>query len=87
MAWKRSAEQGCPSGQHTAEEQTVQRIGCRRLEKEVNRETCKTQTRQTGNPPRSNNFDVRLEAIEGKFETNLVVALAGATVRDKTTTR
>jgi hypothetical protein len=87
MAWKRFAEQGCSSGQHTAEEQIVQRIGCRKLEKEVRGEWCKARSRQTRNPPRSDNFDVRLKAIEGKFETNLIVALARATMRDETTTR
>ena len=87
MAWKRFAGQGCPSEQHIAEEQTGPRIGCRKLEKEVNGETCKSQNLQTGNPPRSNNFNVGLKAIKRKFETNLIVALARATVRDETRKR
>jgi hypothetical protein len=78
MVGKRFAEQGCFSGQHTAEEQIVQRIGCKKLEKNVSMERSKSQSRQTRNPPRSNNFDVRFKAIEGKFETNLIVALARA---------
>lgn len=39
--------------------------------------------RRTGKTPWGNNFDVGLEAIEGELETDLIVTLAGATVRDK----
>jgi hypothetical protein len=33
--------------------------------------------------PRSNDLDVRLEPIEGKFEADLIIAFASATVRDE----
>ena len=38
--------------------------------------------RRTRNAPRGNNLDVGLEAVEGELEADLVVALAGAAVRD-----
>lgn len=34
----------------------------------------------TRNSPRSNDLDIRFEAVKGEFETNLVVALASAPV-------
>lgn len=37
----------------------------------------------TGDTPRSDDFDVGLEAVEGKLETDLVVTLARATVSNK----
>ena len=36
----------------------------------------------TRNAPRGDDLDVGLQAIEGELETDLVVALAGAAVRD-----
>ena len=80
MAGQLFAEQGCSSGRRTAKGQTVQQIDCKKLQKEVSGEGSKTGSRHTRDPPRSNHFDVRLKAIEGKLETNLVVALAGATM-------
>ncbi len=80
MAGQPFAEQGCPSRWHIAEGQIVQRIGCKKLEKEVSGGRSKARSRQTRDPPRSNDFNVRFKAIEGKFETNLIVALARATM-------
>jgi hypothetical protein len=37
----------------------------------------------TGDTPRRDNLDVRLEAVEGELKADLVVALAGAAVGDK----
>lgn len=74
------AEQGCSSGRRTAEGQIVQRIGCKKLEKEVSEGRSKARSRQTRDPPWGNDFNVGFKAIEGKFETNLIVALARATM-------
>lgn len=38
---------------------------------------------RTWNSPRSDDFDVGLEAVESKLETDLVVTLTGAAMRDK----
>lgn len=38
---------------------------------------------RTGKTPWGDDFDVGLEAIEGELETDLIVTLTGATVRDK----
>lgn len=78
MAEQLFAGQGCSSGRHTAKEQIVQQIGCKKLEKEVSGGASKMGSRHTRDPPRSNNFNIRFKAIEGKFETNLIVALARA---------
>lgn len=44
---------------------------------------CKTCARRlTRVPPRRNHLDARLEAVKGELESDLVVTLAGASVRD-----
>ena len=60
----------------------VQRIGCRILHPTVS--DCyatKNLVRRTGESPRSHDLDIGLEAIECELEANLVITLAGASMR------
>lgn len=40
--------------------------------------------RLTRKTPGSNDFDIGLEAVEGELKPNLVIALAGASMRNET---
>lgn len=39
--------------------------------------------RRTGNSPRSDDFDVWLETVEGKLKSDLIISFASASVRDE----